>query len=121
MLGFIQLCWSRAEDNTVEYQIICNIKFSHFIQERKNLQNLHIMNMNVENSPLSNDAKIKFIASVIVKKMHLNLKRFEFFILILWTAKVGNKATIVLYNLSAWSTDGEHTWVYHTSGEHISK
>ncbi len=75
----------------------------------------------------SSNAKIKLIASVIVKKnMFLDLHLYEHLKLgrlwnnsIVFMTREGEKYQLVLYNFTVWITKGEH--IYHTSGDHISK
>ncbi len=56
-----------------------------------NLQKLHVAQMDIWVSPLSGDAKIKSIASVVAEKNAFKagkiVKQFYYF---LWTEKVGN-------------------------------
>ncbi len=113
----------------IQYPIIHYIKFSHFLWGRTNSWKLHVVKMDIGDSHHSSSAKIKLYidtfsscgetcvsrsSSIWTSKVGKIVKQLYYF---LWTEKVRNTSSSCIISRCEWWTH----WVYHTSGDHISK
>ncbi len=121
--------------DTVEHPIIHYIKFSRFSQGRTNSRKLHVVKMDRGDSPHSSSANMLIAAAVqwLQRKTsfsnlhlyeHLKLRRLwnnwiTILLFFLWTKKVRNTSYTCL--ISRCELLMVTHWVYHTSGNHISK